>query len=347
MKTGRNAPCPCGSGKKYKHCCNVTSRVGSSALQELLSSQEFDSIDELKAAADTLLEMQNQQPQDDLLGLSPEQAHRMFYFAFDTPALFKFSEPLSIEPEAPILMLIKMIVAAIDDKGLLATKAKGNLPQKLCREAWHDYRKLFPDEIYFSFNKVNKEDDFFDLHVARIVLELAGFIRKTKGRFYLTKKYQKIVKKLGFKGLYPIIFKTYCSEFNWGYWDRYSDVPLIQDSFLFTLFMLTRYGDKMTFTSVYEDIFLRAFPMLLEEMEETNYSSPEEDLRRCYSERAHKRFLVFLGLAELETIKGDYFGENKYKIKKTPLLDEVVQFNLNDSSLDNKINSSGYSDILQ
>jgi hypothetical protein len=21
VKTGRNAPCPCGSGKKYKHCC--------------------------------------------------------------------------------------------------------------------------------------------------------------------------------------------------------------------------------------------------------------------------------------------------------------------------------------
>ena len=20
-KIGRNAPCPCGSGKKYKHCC--------------------------------------------------------------------------------------------------------------------------------------------------------------------------------------------------------------------------------------------------------------------------------------------------------------------------------------
>ncbi|HPR90006.1 MAG TPA: SEC-C metal-binding domain-containing protein, partial [Synergistaceae bacterium] len=20
-KTGRNDPCPCGSGKKYKHCC--------------------------------------------------------------------------------------------------------------------------------------------------------------------------------------------------------------------------------------------------------------------------------------------------------------------------------------
>src|SRR5690606_12972800 len=25
MKTGRNAPCPCGSGKKYKHCCLIAS----------------------------------------------------------------------------------------------------------------------------------------------------------------------------------------------------------------------------------------------------------------------------------------------------------------------------------
>ena len=23
MKVGRNAPCPCGSGKKYKHCCGA------------------------------------------------------------------------------------------------------------------------------------------------------------------------------------------------------------------------------------------------------------------------------------------------------------------------------------
>ena len=22
-KTGRNEPCPCGSGKKYKHCCGA------------------------------------------------------------------------------------------------------------------------------------------------------------------------------------------------------------------------------------------------------------------------------------------------------------------------------------
>jgi hypothetical protein len=28
LKTGRNDPCPCGSGKKYKRCCGVTTTVG-------------------------------------------------------------------------------------------------------------------------------------------------------------------------------------------------------------------------------------------------------------------------------------------------------------------------------
>ncbi len=34
MKTGRNDPCPCGSGKKYKRCCE-----GKSSRQELLYSK--------------------------------------------------------------------------------------------------------------------------------------------------------------------------------------------------------------------------------------------------------------------------------------------------------------------
>jgi Fe-S-cluster containining protein len=36
MKIGRNAPCPCGSGKKYKHCC------GSAQLKRADTLREFD-----------------------------------------------------------------------------------------------------------------------------------------------------------------------------------------------------------------------------------------------------------------------------------------------------------------
>ncbi len=334
MKTGRNDPCPCGSRKKYKYCC-LSGSV----------NDEFNSIEEMGAAVGALVEKQNQKPQDDFLGLSSEQAYRMLYSAFDTPELFQFHNQLSIEPDAPILMLMKGIISAIDDKGLKAT-TKGNLPQKLCREVWSNYGKLYEDDIFYSFHKVNKEDDFHGLHVTRIILELAGFIRKTRGRFYLTKKYQKIVREAGLKGLYPIIFKIYCSKFNWGYWDHYNDASFIQQSFLFTLYLLKVHGDKMTSTSVYEDDFLRAYPMVIDEFEETPYSTPENNFRNCYYSRAYRRFLVFLGLADLEIIKGDKLYDNKYKIQKTPLFDAVISFNLIDNKIYEAIHSSVHSDSL-
>ena len=331
MKIGRNVPCPCGSGKKYKHCCiSVVAQEVNDELSELLSTQSFDSIEEVQAVTDTILAKKNQKPQDDFLGLSSDQVYRMLNSAYDTPELFQFPDHLSIDPCAPILMLIEGIAAAIDEKGLPATKARGSLPQKLCKELWNEYSKLYADEFIASNHKVNKEDDFFELHVARIVLELAGFLRKTKGRFYLTQKYQKIASTSGANGLYPIILKTYCLEFNWAYWDRFSDVPFLQQSFLFTLYLLKQHGEKMEFTSVYEDDFLQAFPMMKDEMQGSTYSTPEEDFRHCYYFRVCKRFIVFLGLAELEIIGGDKFLDQKYKIKKTPLFDDAIHFNFND-----------------
>jgi hypothetical protein len=47
--------------------------------------------------------------------------------------------------------------------------------------------------------------------------------------------------------------------------------------------LLKQHGEKMTLISVYEDDFLRAFPMMIDEMEGSFYSTPEEDCRRCYS----------------------------------------------------------------
>ena len=40
MKIGRNAPCPCGSGKKYKKCCLNKSKI--QFLAELAFDGEYD-----------------------------------------------------------------------------------------------------------------------------------------------------------------------------------------------------------------------------------------------------------------------------------------------------------------
>lgn len=327
MKTGRNDPCPCGSGKKYKHCCLSPASVVNDEFKDLVAGQELDSLDDVQALADQFMQQKNQQPQDDFQGLSSEQVHRMLHFPFDTPEFFTFPETLSSEMEAPILHLIQEITAAIDEKGLKAT-AKGNLPLMLCKQAKVDYQKYKPEGDYLYRRNISSEEDFGDLHTARIILELSGLLRKTKGRFFLTKKYQQIIKKSGLTGLYPLLLKTYCRNFNWEFRDGYEEIPFIQHSFLFTMYLLKLNGDDWKPFNIYEDYFLQAFPMVIDEANSSSYRSAEDEVRDCYSIRTLDRFLHFMGLANIEKIPCDKPFKREYRIKKLPLLDEVVRFSI-------------------
>jgi len=46
-KTGRNDPCPCASGKKYKHCCLEKDRAAelSAGVRQRVAEQESQSLD--------------------------------------------------------------------------------------------------------------------------------------------------------------------------------------------------------------------------------------------------------------------------------------------------------------
>ncbi len=327
MKIGRNDPCPCGSGKKYKHCCLSPAAAVSDDLQALMAGQEFNSLEEAQAFANNFTQQRNQQPQDDFRGLSPEQVHRMLHFPFDTPAFFEFSETLALEPKAPVLVLIRSITDAIDEKGLKAT-GKGNLPRKLCQEAAKCYWSEFSEGDIHHLIRVNKEEDCADLHITRLILKLSSLLRKTKGRFYLTRKYHQMAAQSGLCCLYPMILKTYCTEFNWAYRDGYEEIPFIQQSFLFTLYLLHRHGNDWKPFSFYEDRLLQAFPMICDEVEHTIYNTAEEGIRNCYSLRVLERFLHFMGLAWVERLSGDKPFSREYRIRKLPLLDEAVRFNV-------------------
>ena len=175
---------------------------------------------------------------------------------------------------------------------------------------------------------INKEADFSDLHTTRIVLELSGLLRKTKGRFFLTKKYLQLVRQSGKAGLYPLILKTYCRKFNWGYRDGFEEIPFIQHSFLFSIYLLNLHGNDWVPFLIYEDYFLHAFPMVIEEAMSRPYTSSEEVVRICFDLRVLNRFLHFLGLARIEIIPSDKLFSKELQIRKLPLLDEVVRFSV-------------------
>jgi hypothetical protein len=335
MKIGRNDPCPCGSGRKYKNCCHdrhVSGHPPSEArevlneLGQMIKGQSFASLEELQAFTDRFMRQRNQAPRDDFHGLSPYQIHRFLHFPFDSPELVTYAPVVPGDPKAPILTLFGLLADAIGEQGLKAT-ATGNLPRNVCREAASAYWGEEAIRVNGRFAHINKEEDFSPLHVTRLVAGLAGLIRKSRGRFILSRECRTLLADHALAGIHPRLLLSYARDFNWGYRDGFTGLGLIQRSFLFTLYLLDLHGGEWLPEVYYEDAFLRAFPRVLSEVAPTPYSTPEKTVRSCYTWRALVNFSAFLGLAEVEPATEDRM-DRQYRVRKRSLLDEVVRFHL-------------------
>ena len=165
------------------------------------------------------------------------------------------------------------------------------------------------------------------MHCLRLVAELAGLVRKYKGKFILSVKCRQKVAANGIKAIYPDLFMAYVQKFNWAYCYGYQEIPFVQQAFMYTLFLLSKYGQQSRPQSFYEDIFLAAFPALLNEIEEKPYGSAEEIARSTYFLCTLRHFADFFGLATLEAISKDDLLTS-YKVKKLPLLNQFISFTL-------------------
>lgn len=331
---GRNDPCHCGSGKKYKQCClhrdEEAQQQGATVMDELnesLEGENFGSLDEMQSLIDRKMESINTRAVDAFHGLNPEQMHKILHFPFTSTSMVTFADPLAGEPSAPIISLFSMLAEAIGEKGLKST-AKGNLPRNTCRQIAQDYLGEEGYEKQIHFGKINSEADWYLLHVTRLVAELSGLIRKYKGRFILSRDCRKILADNGTAGIYPRLFRGYIEKFNWGYWDGYPENHFYQGSFLFTLYLLYLYGSQELPNSFYEDAFIEAFPMILDDFEETDYSTPDESVRRCYTLRALEGFSSLFGLINLIANEPEKIIGRSYTITTTPLFNEVVRFKI-------------------
>ncbi len=129
--------------------------VMSESMRKALEGRQFNSLKEAQAFLDQITQQQNRQPLDEFHGLSPEQMHQILDFPFTSPRLVRFPEALD----------------AIGEQGLKPT-AKGNLPRNFCREAALAYWGEQQYQEKTRFGGINREEDFDDLHVTRLVAEL-------------------------------------------------------------------------------------------------------------------------------------------------------------------------------
>jgi hypothetical protein len=335
MKTGRNDLCPCGSGKKYKHCC-LTKRVdpqqpglAQSILDEITEAaaeQPFSTLDELNAFASQVTNQRNQSTLAEFCGLTPDQMNCMLYAPFTSPETVCFSTDMRPVTNTGVMPVFIALVEAIGESGLKAT-ATGNLPLKFCKALAQQLREEKDENgtWLLRIGGIRSEKDLEVLHCTRLVAQLAGLIRKYRGKFVLTRKCRDMLASEDYGSLYFELFKAYSTKFNWGYRDAYPEANIVQLSFLYTLFLLLKYGDVQRSQKFYEDKFLTAFPMALEMFPETSYRSAEEGARHCYFLRSLDRFAHFFGLAELKPKSQELFPRS-YVIEKSALLDRFVTF---------------------
>lgn len=282
-------------------------------------------MEELQALLNQYNQQKNSASVEEFHGLSPEQMHRFLHLSFESPELVIFQRVLQTNPQSKAAFLFAMLVEEIGEEGKKLT-AKGNLGQKFCQEASKRYFKLYPEPL-MSGRSVRTETNFEPLHTIRLTAQLAGLVRKYKGRLLLTKKCVKSLESYGLREVYLLLVYSYIRKFNWGYRDAYGEVGFIQQSFLFTLYLLHQYGKSWRPATFYSDNFIGAFPMILREIEPKLYEPPEDTLRKVYILRVLQRFAGFFGLADIEQISKDPINR-EYRVRATDMLNEVVEWKL-------------------
>ncbi len=328
-------PCPCGSGKPFDECCfrPNNQKTGNPmdevmhALHEAQQDREFSSIEDANRFMQEFMIRQNTAPRDAFAGLSPAEMHSILSTPFDAAPIVTFADVLSQDPVSPVTTIFRALADAIGEKGLKPTST-GNLPRNTVREISRAINGTDTFGTKDTQYLIQKETDYFDLHITRLIAALAGLIRKYKGRFILTKKCRALLDRHGIGGIWPELFRAYAEKYNWAYSDGYGELYFMQRSFLYTLYLLHRFGSKERDGLFYANAFLTAFPAFLDEIPPRYSTSPDEIAISSYLHRTIDRFAGFFGLAHVEKTEWKFSVDRIYMVRALPLLEDAIRFHV-------------------
>ncbi len=330
-KIGRNAPCPCGSGRKYKHCCAGKAAEPEGPVPPLGQSwtstpSDPDELEDFRRFAEEAMAAINQAPLEDFAGLSPSQVHALNRMPFDTPALLRVADPCPVPPHGALIELAVWLLEAIGEG--VPTTERGNMPRKLCRALLERVQAEPWTRDLEQHVRLGSETDFALLHRVRITLELSGLLRKYRKRFVPTKRCRERLAASGARGIYPVLLRGYSTKFNWAYADAYPSSPMLQQTSWFVLWLLHRFGERWRSSSFYEDAVLQAFPPLLDDFVDERvleWRRPEDSFRAAVRLRILERFAEAFGLIEMRE-RDDVGVRRPFEIRRTELFEQAILF---------------------
>ncbi len=333
MKLGRNDPCHCGSGKKYKRCCmdNVSKQHAQvfDGVEAMLAMNPDLTPDELDVALQHKVQDRNNQPHPDFCGVTPTQMANWLYASFDELQWVTISTPDDLSASPVMRYLALILDESMENNGSFKATSKGNLPAKLVKQASELLPGFavsqFPINISISEFAGSNEDKFNALHYTRVLAEISGIIYRRSGRYHVKKSAQKQYQAQGIQAFFKLMLEAAIRKYNWGYLDGFEqDVDLRT----FWLFMLWRIQSHKSVDDLIEEV-VTAFPDVLLAFSPDDYISPERNLSALIESRFIERFLQFWGFIIIDPrryLKGEPVAR---MVQVQPLLKQTFQFTIN------------------
>ena len=333
MKPGRNEPCPCGSGKKYKRCCiNSIAKQHTSMLDDIEQVATMNpnlSLKELNIVAEQKIKIANERPHPDFCGLSPTQMSNWLYAPFKELEWVTLNTPDDIKTSPVMRYLALMFEEAMQNDGSFKATSKGNLPTKIVKQASELLPEFaisqFEQHISISEYAGSNEDKFNALHYSRVLAEISGIIYRRSGRYHIKKSAQKKYQTLGIETFFKPMLEAATSKYNWGYLDGFEyDVDLRT----FWLFMLWRIDCHHSVDQLVKEV-MTAFPDLLLAFPTDDHFSPEKNVSMLIESRFIERFLQFWGFVTIDPKRIIKAKTVAKMVQVQPLLKHTFQFTIN------------------
>lgn len=267
----------------------------------------------------------NNSPSEKLSGLTPFQTHEIIYNPLGENSYIKFSSQINYEilNQIPFFRISEELLKIIKREGFIKLTPLGALPKKFLVELY-DFKFIVDKSIENGIYKLHREEDCISIKTARIVCQSTNLVKKSNGKLLLTKNGERCLKEENRVELFKIIYLIFTEKFNWAYNDGYAAEPVGQYGYLFSIYLLKRFGVKENVANFYSNKYLQVFEKFLTLFNE-DYATPERQFNNCYNLRTFERFTEWFGLIKI-TGKRDILNDEDYKVSKSELLDKVFVF---------------------
>lgn len=263
-----------------------------------------------------MVNRQNNQPQKDFEGYSPFEMYNMIYDPFGpySPVRIRKLRDDAYE-DIYLFANYKYLVKRIAEAGEIKLTQAGYLPPALCKDIYMQ-GKIKDYFIDTGFTKSYREVDTAILDLTHVLTEMTSVVKKRYNRLSLTAKGSKIYRDNAL--LFDDFFRTYTLKYNWAYQDGFQNEDIAKTGFLFSMFLLSKYGETPRSPEFYAHLYFKAFPALA-----IRYPMTYEDTHiNAYNIRSIVRFMGYFNFCSVD----DEHYIHVREIQKTPLFDRLFVF---------------------